>query len=379
MNLPFEFMAANLRSGFRLGVFMMVLFVGQQGFGAEKNIEIGQLLESAKAGDPVAQYKAGEYFSGMAGESSGDAYFWFALAARADVLDAKHRRDALGEKIGEAERRRFNLMVADWRATPSATSRSVTDLVPPKIDLPKSPTTDTFYPESLRRAGVEGAVVLRFCVAATGTLSGIPEIQTSSGVLGLDDAAVMWAKQAKYIPGKKAGKPTNACAGIRVRFSLSSSVNGTTDDPASSLSGGSTLGSPYDGSSAVISVHRYQNNCPVSGWVRQDGFSYCIDGYSVQAPKDARISPAVAARNGSLGVSTKGQFVVIHMILRNDSDVPLGTISFECLRDSPRGRMMERAQIWSLNTGLVARQSRRLRWRVFENIDGRDCRLVRVG
>jgi periplasmic protein TonB len=90
----------------------------------------------------------------------------------------------------------------------------------PKLDPRRSPPTDDFYPASARRAEIEGVTTIRACVSPEGRTSGEPSIGNSSGNASLDEAAVRWAKRARWAPGTEDGKPVETCASFNVRFKL---------------------------------------------------------------------------------------------------------------------------------------------------------------
>lgn len=92
--------------------------------------------------------------------------------------------------------------------------------VNPKLDVRRSPPTDDFYPPSARRAEIEGVSTVRACVSPDGKTSGEPSVTNSSGNGSLDEAAVRWAKRARWSPGTEDGKPVEMCAQFNVRFKL---------------------------------------------------------------------------------------------------------------------------------------------------------------
>ena len=92
--------------------------------------------------------------------------------------------------------------------------------VAPKLDVRRSPPTDDFYPPSARRAEVEGVSTVRACVSPDGRTAGEPTVTKSSGNDSLDEAAMRWAKRARWTPGTEDGKPTEMCSQFNVRFKL---------------------------------------------------------------------------------------------------------------------------------------------------------------
>ncbi len=92
--------------------------------------------------------------------------------------------------------------------------------VAPKLDVRRSPPTDDFYPPSARRAEIEGVTTVRACVSPDGKTSGEPSATKSSGNSSLDEAAVKWAKRARWSAGTEDGKPIEMCSQFNVRFKL---------------------------------------------------------------------------------------------------------------------------------------------------------------
>ena len=90
----------------------------------------------------------------------------------------------------------------------------------PKLDVKRSPSTDEYYPPSARRAEIEGVVTVRACVAPDGKTSGDPSVTKTSGNSSLDEAAVKWARRARWAAGTEDGKPVEMCSQFNVRFKL---------------------------------------------------------------------------------------------------------------------------------------------------------------
>lgn len=90
----------------------------------------------------------------------------------------------------------------------------------PKLDVKRSPSTDEYYPPSARRAEIEGVVTVRACVSPDGRTTGDPSVSKSSGNTSLDEAAVKWARRARWSPGTEDGKPVESCNQFNVRFKL---------------------------------------------------------------------------------------------------------------------------------------------------------------
>ena len=92
--------------------------------------------------------------------------------------------------------------------------------VAPKLDVRRSPPTDDFYPPAARRAEVQGVTTVRACVSSEGKTEGEPTVQNTSGNASLDEAALKWAKRARWAPGTEDGKPATMCSMFNVRFKL---------------------------------------------------------------------------------------------------------------------------------------------------------------
>lgn len=92
--------------------------------------------------------------------------------------------------------------------------------VAPKLDVRRSPSTDEFYPASARRAEIEGVSTVRACVGPDGRVAGEPTVTNSSGTTSLDEAAVKWARRARFTPGTEDGTAIEMCTQFNVRFKL---------------------------------------------------------------------------------------------------------------------------------------------------------------
>ncbi len=92
--------------------------------------------------------------------------------------------------------------------------------VAPKLDTRRSPSTDEFYPASARRAEIEGVTTVRACVGPDGRVAGDPTVTNGSGTASLDEAAVKWARRARFAPGTEDGTAVEMCTQFNVRFKL---------------------------------------------------------------------------------------------------------------------------------------------------------------
>jgi TonB family protein len=76
-----------------------------------------------------------------------------------------------------------------------------------------------FYPQEDRRNDFEGVVTLSASISATGCAERT-QVFESSGVPGLDAAALTWAEQAHYHPAERDHQAVDGTLLFRVRFSL---------------------------------------------------------------------------------------------------------------------------------------------------------------
>ena len=105
-------------------------------------------------------------------------------------------------------------------APPPPPPAAAVNRVAPKLDVKRSPSTDDFYPPSARRAEIEGVTTVRACVSPDGRTSGEASATKSSGNASLDEAAVKWAKRARWTAGTEDGKAVEMCSQFNVRFKL---------------------------------------------------------------------------------------------------------------------------------------------------------------
>jgi periplasmic protein TonB len=92
-------------------------------------------------------------------------------------------------------------------------------IVPPRpvagMETNRAPT----YPETARRRGEQGRVMLRVNVSADGMPLGV-EVMATSGHPSLDTAAMSAVRQWRFIPATQAGRSVAASAEVPVRFQL---------------------------------------------------------------------------------------------------------------------------------------------------------------
>lgn len=79
---------------------------------------------------------------------------------------------------------------------------------------------ESFYPVESRRVQFEGLVTVQVWVSATGCEEKA-QVYDSSGVDELDDAAIRWTEQAKFLPAESDHKPIDATMRFRMKFKLS--------------------------------------------------------------------------------------------------------------------------------------------------------------
>jgi protein TonB len=88
------------------------------------------------------------------------------------------------------------------------------DISPEVID-----SIATVYPESCKRAGIEGIVVLELEIFKDGTIRKIQKRKSAlSGPGGLDEAAINAVKQWKFKPGQSKGKNIDTSVLIPIEF-----------------------------------------------------------------------------------------------------------------------------------------------------------------
>lgn len=99
---------------------------------------------------------------------------------------------------------------------PPATATSGRDR--PAIDPVTNPLAE-YYPDTIRRQMIEGAVVLSIKVSSTGCPTAFAVVG-SSGVDALDEAALRWIENASYRPAEHAGQAIDSTAHLLVNFQL---------------------------------------------------------------------------------------------------------------------------------------------------------------
>lgn len=80
-------------------------------------------------------------------------------------------------------------------------------------------STADYYPEEMRRQGMEGSVILSLKVDASGCVTE-KGVRASSGPQELDEAALRWVETATFSPALEDGNPVAKIAPLKVTFSL---------------------------------------------------------------------------------------------------------------------------------------------------------------
>lgn len=92
--------------------------------------------------------------------------------------------------------------------------------------------TNVKYPETARKAGIEGVAVIRFLVEKDGTISDAEILRNPGGGTGeeaLRVVSLMKEQNIKWIPGLQDGKPVNVNFNLPIKFKLAADVKVATD------------------------------------------------------------------------------------------------------------------------------------------------------
>ena len=81
-------------------------------------------------------------------------------------------------------------------------------------------TPQPHYPDSARRDGKEGRVLLRVLVDDEGRTKAI-EVNTSSGHEMLDQAAIAALRKWRFVPARASGNPIETWVKVPIEFHLS--------------------------------------------------------------------------------------------------------------------------------------------------------------
>ena len=126
------------------------------------------------------------------------------------IASSLRQRIATGRRVAAAEA----------RAGAAGFDGPAVAQVAPRIDPRRSPSTDDFCPPEARSAGIEGVTTVSACVGPDGRVTGDPTVTNSSGETSLDEAAVSWARLARFTPGAEDGRAIEMCTRCNVRFKL---------------------------------------------------------------------------------------------------------------------------------------------------------------
>jgi TonB family protein len=85
-------------------------------------------------------------------------------------------------------------------------------------NLTSSPPPSKFYPPEAAKKKERGNVNLKVCADDTGAMAGTPEVLKSSGSALLDEAALSWARAAKWVPATLNSRRVEGCTQIDVAF-----------------------------------------------------------------------------------------------------------------------------------------------------------------
>jgi uncharacterized protein (TIGR02246 family) len=111
------------------------------------------------------------------------------------------------------------------QARPAAEAKPATEARPAVeakttmfANLASSPPPSKFYPPEAAKRKERGNVNLRICADGEGAISGTPEILKSSGSKLLDEAALSWARAAKWVPATLNNRRVEGCTQVDVAF-----------------------------------------------------------------------------------------------------------------------------------------------------------------
>jgi len=127
-------------------------------------------------------------------------------------------------RIDDSEERPNTIAVTDEVVTGSAGS-VIAESRPAPADTPlryrAMRSSDDYYPPQAIRLEQQGVAIVRACVDASGALSSVPQVTSSSRSRLLDAAAVTWAREAlQFTPATRGGAAVPACKEFRVNFTL---------------------------------------------------------------------------------------------------------------------------------------------------------------
>lgn len=88
-----------------------------------------------------------------------------------------------------------------------------------KREIVAMPHAADFYPDSAKRAGEEGRVVVRICANAEGIVQ-TANVTSTSGFPDLDDAALRYARSVRVRGRNASGGTVPTCVGLPIKFAL---------------------------------------------------------------------------------------------------------------------------------------------------------------
>ncbi len=92
-------------------------------------------------------------------------------------------------------------------------------LIPPRPVAGMESNRPPSYPETARRRGNQGRVIVRVNVSADGEPLAL-SVARSSGYTTLDEAAIAAVRQWRFVPARRFGQPVAAEAEVPIVFRL---------------------------------------------------------------------------------------------------------------------------------------------------------------
>lgn len=150
--------------------------------------------------------------------------------ARADKLVRPKPRPVAQARKGAAKAR--DSVAPPSPAAPAVVAPEPEDTAPDVktpmfANLASSPPPANFYPAEAARHKEHGNVNLKVCADGSGAVSGTPEILKSSGSKRLDDAALLWALAAKWVPATLNRRRVEGCTQVDVAFEATAALGKT--------------------------------------------------------------------------------------------------------------------------------------------------------
>ncbi|MBV9619744.1 MAG: energy transducer TonB [Gammaproteobacteria bacterium] len=136
------------------------------------------------------------------------------------VIDAYNEvGEQLAELAGQARIAHGDLALPRPRASacPAPVAETSGRAVPALA--PGNEAAETWYPPAIKRADLEGTVILEAHVSASGCAESVA-IYRSSGIPELDEAGQAWAEQARYRPAEQDGRPAPGLMRMKIKFRM---------------------------------------------------------------------------------------------------------------------------------------------------------------